>query len=113
MGHWKRVDNPSPSGYSLPASDAGDLIIFSDSTFVIGGGAPADSSKIPGWNAGGTLTGLWSLHHNKLVFKFDGRDDWYNLPSTIRKLTSKELTLDARGGKSKGGWEMRYVRKIE
>jgi hypothetical protein len=68
-GQWRRIDLAEKSLDSHVQH--GDLLLNSDSTFIMVGDDNMPKIKKPGWHGGGTIKGFWTFSHNILSFKMN------------------------------------------
>ena len=95
-GKWKPEIHPSyKQSLESGQSSWGDLILNSDSTFVIEGDTsePRLNNTVPGWHVGGRIKGNWRLDGNSLTFHMDDIERPYYLSYEIIHLTSTRLVL--------------------
>lgn len=104
VGHWKIEPNTyykNIDSSSINATDAGDLTLLSDSTYLIKG-YDNKESNIPGWHTGGDEKGTWRGSTNEQLVLFPDSyrslvpDSWTNFGRTIFKvvhLTKSQLII--------------------
>lgn len=113
IGRWKEVRTYYDD--SVPAFTSTRILeISADSTFILDDGSidSADTSGIPGWHAGGKLSGTWRMPDNKhLELKIFPQMPEMKLRWEIIKLTGRELEIIFPGWKEKTDTKpLRYTR---
>ena len=93
QGHWRRIASGIKNISQIKEGyREGDLIIASDTSFILVGNETKTGSDIPGWHAGETKKGRWSMQEGKKIeFVLDNGSllQVYK----IKRLTNKELYL--------------------
>jgi hypothetical protein len=87
IGYWERKGMNKPKG-----SKQGNLSLFSDSTFLINGVEPKDTSTVPGWHVGEEMKGRWTkATNNRIILYPDDRE--YFLAFKIVQLHQNKMIL--------------------